>query len=96
MDLFECRLKLDNFGYRDFKRKVPPMPICNTGDLMSVDRNETSYSLRDTVSRMEFREDNLCLATGTVAVKTQKVIGNRSFELVPDCHSAALLFPGHS
>jgi hypothetical protein len=77
MDLLERRLKLDNFGYHDFKRKVPPMPISDTGNLKSVDQNEPSCSLRDAVSRMEFREDNLSLATGTVAMKSQKVIDNR-------------------
>jgi hypothetical protein len=77
MDLLERRLKLDNFGYQDFKRNVPPMPICDTGDLKSVDQNEPSCSLRDTVSRREFREDNLSLATGTVAMKSQEVIDNR-------------------
>jgi hypothetical protein len=72
MDLLERRLKLDNFGYHDFKRKVPPMPISDTGELKSVE-----CSLRDTVSRREFREDNLSLASGTAAMKSQKVIDNR-------------------
>jgi hypothetical protein len=53
------------------------MPISDTGDLKSVDKNEPSCSLRDAVPRREFREGNSSLATGTVAMKSQKVIDNR-------------------
>jgi hypothetical protein len=77
MDLLERRLKLEYFGYQDFKRKVPPVPISDTGDRKSIDQNEPSCSLRDAVSRMEVREDNLSIVSGTAALKSQKVIDNR-------------------
>jgi hypothetical protein len=45
----------------------------------SVDKNEPSYSLRDTVSRREFRKDNLSLATGTIAMNGQSISMNSCF-----------------